>query len=290
MNQEGMMRFDTAKLVNEDISGPNIEVREAALTAGNYRTHYITAGSGKDVILLHGAGGKGDLFKDIIPLLAPKYRLIIPDLLGHGRTQSPQGLYQESAYCSWLKSFISAMNLDKPDLVGHSLGGAIALRFAHRYPASVNRLVLVNSVSLGMPNLRATLNLLLAVFSPNRKMTLDLIGRVMFADESKRKDMMTRLFYDDASVPKGMRGFFWMLARSWWIGWPVSRRTLENLQLPVFLLWGEKDMYFPVSHARRAKNYIPQSDIALIPNSGHAPFLEQPELFVRKLELFLDHD
>ncbi len=290
MNQEDMLRFNAVQPGSDDIFDPPVILRESVLTAGKYETHYITAGSGKDILLLHGAGGEGTLFKEIIPLLASKYRLIIPDILGHGRTQGPRVLFHEGAYTAWLNSFISALNLDRPDIVGHSLGGAIALRFAYRYPQQVNRLVLVNSVSLGMPRLRATLDLLLAVFSPSKKMSLDLVGKVMFPDESKRKALMNRLFSEDTSVPKGVQGFLWMLSRSWWIGWPLSRRKLRSIHVPVMLLWGTVDGYFPISHAQRAHEIIPRSHLAVINDTGHAPFLERPELFARKLIAFLDQD
>jgi len=267
---------------------PSNGTQEAWVSAGSYRTYYQTAGQGKTILLLHGAGGYGSVFSSTIPLLSEKNRVITPDIVGHGQTEGPGILYTEQAYCSWLKSFITALDLERVIIIGHSQGGSIALRFASRYPEFVSHLVLVNAISLGIPSVRETLLLLLAMFSPSRRHTLDLVGTVMFSGPKlKRREMASRFFRSEVSIPKGIRGFIWMLLRTWQIALPVSRRRLLNLSVPVLLVWGEDDAYFPLSHARRVVHLRPQWELKAIQNAGHVPFIEQPEAFISALESFL---
>jgi len=248
--------------------------------AGPYRTFYISAGMGEPLLLLHGAGGDSSIFQHTIAQLARNHTVIAPDIIGHGRTEGPTVGYSESLYSYWLDGFLSAIGLEAADLVGHSLGGAIALRFAYNHPEQVIHLVLVNTISLGFPSLLATLYLLLAMFSPRKQLALDLVGRVMFSGPKRnRREMTARFLSTNDSIPKGIRGFLWMLARTWGVSWPAPRRMLRGLRAPVLLVWGEADRYIPLSHARRGVRFIPHSQLSLIPKAGHAPFLERPEEF-----------
>ncbi len=266
--------------------GSAAEMHHAWATTARTRTYFISAGHGDPLLLLHGAGGDCKLFTGIIPALAEKRAVIAPDLPGHGRSEGLSGLYTVPAYLRWLNSFIDAMGLGPVDLVGHSLGGALALRYAGKYPAKVKRLVLVDAISLGFPSLAATLRLLIAMFTRDEQLSRARMGRVMFAgDDARRQEMAAAFLGGDASPPTGLGGFLWMLSRTWHIALPVSSRALENLRLPVLILWGDDDSYFPRSHAQRAQREIPASKLAFIPGAGHAPFLEQPAIFIEGLEL-----
>jgi len=268
---------------------PSIHIREAWALTGTYRTFYHTAGSGPALILLHGAGGEGSHFLPILPSLAETHRVIVPDIMGHGQSEGPRIGYTQADYTRWLASLMDAMDLSAADLVGHSHGGAIALRFAHEHPGRVNRLVLVNSISLGSPSLRGTLKLLRATFSRSPERSRELAGQVMFSGtEEERREKAEQLLSGEDAIRKGVAGFLWMFARTWQTGMPAPRRRLRELRTPTLLIWGEDDSYFRISHARRAASLIPRSQIVAISGAAHAPFVERPEMFSRLLLSFLE--
>jgi pimeloyl-ACP methyl ester carboxylesterase len=264
----------------------SLQVDHAWAESGRIKTHFISAGSGDPLILLHGAGGDGSNFTSIIPELAISRTVIAPDLPGHGRSDGLDGLYTVAVYLRWLDAFIDSVVEAPVELIGHSMGGSLALRYASQHPDKVKRLVLVDSIALGLPDLSATLKLLVAVFTPDEVRSRDRMGEVMFAgDATKRRAMVAAFLGPEASPQRGMRGFLWMFSRTWHLAAPISDRLLKRLQIPVLILWGDSDTYFSQAHARRAQRLIPRSWLALIPNAGHAPFLEQPEQFLAQLKL-----
>jgi len=252
-----------------------------------YRTRIRSAGQGRPLVLLHGAGGDGSLFDGSLELLAGSRRVIAPDMLGHGSTTGPLGGFTPGAYCRWLRSFLDEIAPGPVDLAGHSLGGALAVRFAARYPERVRRLVLIDSIALGAPDLRSTLLLLVATFSRDRDRKNELVAQVMlYRPTARSQPAWTTLV--SVPMPHGLGGFGWMLARTWSLALPVRNRVLAAIRCPVLILWAEGDRYFPHAHARRALRHIPVASKRLLPEAGHAPFLEQPGLFAAEVAEFLD--
>lgn len=263
-----------------------VEIKQERLEHDGYRTHYRLAGNGNPVVLLHGAGGDSSLFDGTIASLMVSYRLIAPDILGHGSTTGPGGFYTVAAYLRWLKSFIEALHAGPVDIIGHSMGGAIALRFTADHPRLVRRFILVDSIALGMPSLATTLLLLAAVFNPDDGKALDQVARaVLSSPQAISSDVKAAL--ESGGIPKGMRGFAWMFVRTWQVALPVSGSTLSRIQVPVMVLWGKDDRYFPSAHAERAMRKLPDARLQWISNAGHAPFLEQPDAFGAAVRSFI---
>ena len=262
---------------------PDETIETGELSAGEYCTHFRCAGRGAPLVLLHGAGGDGSLFDPVLGPLAGTRRVVAPDLLGHGSTKGPSQGYTVGGYCRWLGSFLKNIATEPVDLAGHSLGGAIALRFAARNPDAIRRLVLVDSIALGVPSLHTTLVLLGAVFSRHEKCVQELVARAIFYGGVQD----ARQLMASASIPHGAGGFLWMYSRTWSAALPIASRVLNRITAPTMILWGQQDRYFPVRHAKRAVRCIPGVKLQVIPFAGHLPFLEQPEPFCGALEEFL---
>lgn len=247
------------------------------------KTHILTAGVGDPLILLHGAGGDSSLFRGILPALASERRIVAPDLPGHGMSAGLGGFYTIGRYLNWLDALVEEIG-SPVALLGHSLGGALAMRYASRYPSKVQQLVIVDSIALGWPSLAATLRLIRALFTREPALAQARMGEVMFAGEgARRSELVSAYLGGDASPPAGLRGFLWMFIRTWHAAMPLTRRELRKIRAPVRILWGACDGYFPPRLAHRVLSASARSSLALIPDAGHAPFLEQPELFVELL-------
>jgi pimeloyl-ACP methyl ester carboxylesterase len=107
--------------------------------------YYETHGAGRPLILLHGGLGSGEMFGSVLPALAERHQVIVPDLQGHGRTADIDRPLDVRLMAGDIAALIGHLKLDKPDVVGYSLGGGVALQTAAKYPALVGRLVVVSA-------------------------------------------------------------------------------------------------------------------------------------------------
>src|SRR3954471_8757411 len=123
-----------------------------------HRVTYRTAGSGPVVLLVHGVAGTSEQWAEVAPVLAEEFTIVAPDLLGHGQSAKPVGDYSLGAYAVSLRDLLVVLGHRRATIVGHSLGGGIAMQFAYEYPVFAERLVVVSSAGLGRevhPILRA---------------------------------------------------------------------------------------------------------------------------------------
>src|SRR3954449_1836545 len=106
---------------------------------------YRMAGEGPAIVLVHGLAGSSTTWWPVMPALAERYTVIAPDLLGHGKSGKPRGDYSLGAYASGVRDLLTVLGVRKATVVGHSLGGGIAMQFAYQFPERLERLVLVDS-------------------------------------------------------------------------------------------------------------------------------------------------
>ena len=113
------------------------------------RVAYRDEGAGEVLLLVHGMGGSSNSWSGVIPLLAKKYRVIAPDLLGHGESDKPRGDYSVGAFAVLLRDLLDALDVTRVTVIGHSLGGGIAMQFAHQHRQYCERIVLISSGGFG---------------------------------------------------------------------------------------------------------------------------------------------
>src|SRR5438067_2107263 len=123
-------------------------IRSEEIELHGHCVSYRTAGEGPVVLLIHGIAGSSEQWIDSMSLLAEGHTVIAPDLLGHGRSAKPRGDYSLGAYAAGLRDLLVALGHRKATVVGHSLGGGIALQFSYQFPERSARLVLVSSGGL----------------------------------------------------------------------------------------------------------------------------------------------
>src|SRR5687768_7926631 len=161
-------------------AGAEIALEEATLHG--HRVSYRTAGEGPVVLLIHGITGTSEQWDPVIRLLADRFTVLAPDLLGHGRSAKPRGDYSLGAYAVSLRDLLVLLGHRRATIVGHSLGGGVAMQFSYEYPVFSERLVLVSSGGLG-PEVHP---LLRAATLPGAEFVLPLIAstRVLGAGEA----------------------------------------------------------------------------------------------------------
>src|SRR4051812_30252503 len=110
---------------------------------------YRTAGSGPVLLLLHGIANSSETWEPVADQLSEHFTLIAPDLLGHGASATPRGDYSLGALASGVRDIVTALGHERVTVVGHSLGGGVAMQFVYQFPERAERLVLVSSGGLG---------------------------------------------------------------------------------------------------------------------------------------------
>jgi pimeloyl-ACP methyl ester carboxylesterase len=260
---------------------------------------YRTAGSGPLVVLLHGIAGSSATWEPVIPRLAGQARVIAPDLLGHGESAKPPGDYSLGAYANLIRDLLEALGEDRATIVGHSLGGGIAMQFAYQYPERTERLVLVSSGGLG----REVHPILRAAVLPGAEIVLPWLSVAATRSIGTAVKTLGRIgFHESADLAEAWRGFFSLEE-------PNARRAFlhtvrgvvdpggqrvnaaDKLYLaagvPTLIVWGDRDSLIPVTHAHKAHEAIAGSRLEIFPGSGHYPYLDDPERFAAILLDFI---
>src|SRR5215208_589201 len=261
-----------------------------------HRVSYRTAGSGPALLLLHGITNSSETWERAASLLSGRFTLIAPDLLGHGDSATPRGDYSLGAHASGARDVANALGHERVTVVGHSLGGGIAMQFAYLFPERTERLVLVSSGGLGRDVhllLRAAslpgADYVLPALTSRRLVGLGrsvggLLRRLQLAP-NEDVDVLARGF---ASLDNaGSRQAFLHTVRS--VIEPGGQRVSaqERLALaallPTLIVWGERDSIIPVAHGAEAHEAIPGSRFEVFPGAGHMPHDADPERFAALL-------
>jgi pimeloyl-ACP methyl ester carboxylesterase len=235
----------------------------------------------------------------VIPRLAERHTVIAPDLLGHGESGKPRGDYSLGAYANAVRDLLEVLGHESGTIVGHSLGGGIAMQFAYQFPDRCDRLGLVSSGGLG-PEVHL---LLRAAALPGAEVMLPwlcvagkhTVGRVVHAlgrlglRASADLEEVWRSFVSLAE-PEARRAFLHTVRSIIDLGGQrvtAHDRLYLAAGLPTLIVWGERDPLIPVSHAREAHERIAGSRLEIFPGAGHFPYLDNPVLFAEVLLDFI---
>ncbi|OLL76802.1 Hydrolase, alpha/beta fold family functionally coupled to Phosphoribulokinase [Pseudonocardia sp. Ae168_Ps1] len=270
-------------------------------TVHGYRRAFRVAGSGPPIVLVHGIGDSSATWEAVLPALARRFLVIAPDLLGHGHSDKPRADYSVAAYANGIRDLLGVLGVPRATLVGHSLGGGVAMQFAYQYPDRTERLVLVGSGGAGpevtpllravsLPGAQAALAALqLPPVRWQAGLVLDLL-RVLGADLGRDATGLLRLI--DALPDATSRAAFIRTLRAVvdWRGQVVTMldRCYLTRGMPTMLVWGGRDAVVPVEHGYTAHRAMPGSRLEVFDDAGHFPFHSDPARFVGLLEEFLD--
>jgi pimeloyl-ACP methyl ester carboxylesterase len=265
-----------------------------------YRRAYRMAGSGPAVLLIHGIGDSSRTWLGVLPELARRFTVIAPDLLGHGGSDKPRADYAAAAYACGMRDLLSVLDVERVTVVGHSLGGGVAMQFAYQFPERCERLVLVGTGGIGRgvhPVLRWTAAptaewLLPLVTAPPVQLVAKGLEPVMhqlggFGLGSDLHYVLER-YYTLADTTA--RRAFLRTLRSVvdWRGQVVTMldRCYLTEGMPTLLIWGEDDRVIPSRHAKVAHRAMPGSRLEIFRGAGHFPHQADPDRFVRLVESF----
>jgi pimeloyl-ACP methyl ester carboxylesterase len=263
------------------------------------RVAYREVGQGPAVLLIHGMAGSSTTWREMVPQLSKRYRVIAPDLLGHGQSAKPRGDYSLGAFAVWLRDLLDELGISRVTLVGQSLGGGVAMQFVHQHPDYCERLVLIGSGGLG-PEVGWMLRLLSA---PGAELLLPAIAPpAAVAVGDRLRSWLAPLGLHSARAGETWNAYSSLSNRP---SREAFLRTLRSVVdhngqavsafnrlafasgLATLLIWGDQDRIIPVSHAQAAHAAFPDSRLVILPGVGHYPHVEAADAVIVAVDEFV---
>ena len=259
------------------------------------KAYYEESGEGEPICLLHGFSASSYAWRKVVPILSKDFHVYALDLKGFGKSDKPEnGDYSIWAFVDWVKEFFEKVGIEHASLVGHSLGGRIGLLVAASCPEKVKNLILINPAAY-----RPQKQPFFIKFSRNRLIS-KLVMRGVLARHYVKKALKKAYFnhsliteeevdryLEPLRSPAGRRGIT-SVARA------IHNENTNNTMLyykevicPVLLIWGENDEIFPIGMLNRLKNEINNIEVNLIPECGHVPQEEKPEIVCKSITEFI---
>jgi pimeloyl-ACP methyl ester carboxylesterase len=268
---------------------------------GAHALSYLEVGpaDGPVVLLLHGLLSESGTWAPVLePLAARGIRVIALDLLGHGESDKPPIGYGLPDFAAGISEFLRALGIERVTIGGHSLGGAIAMQFAHHYPQRCERLVLICAGGLGrkvhpvlraatLPGARTLLRL-----AVNRRTSAAYSAPLVHRALRLREESVANLARMGRSIMTAPgRGAFFatlhsVIELSGQRGSMIEMGYLST-SLPTLIIWSEHDPIIPVSHAHATHAHLPGSRLELLPGTSHEPHRRHPERFAELIAGFV---
>ncbi len=255
-----------------------------------HRVIYHMAGSGPPVVLIHGMVNSSRHWREVALALADRHTVIAPDLIGHGDSATPRGDYSLGAHASSIRDLLAVLGVDRATIVGHSLGGGVAMQFFYQFPQRTERLVLVSSGGLG----REVSPLLRSATLPGVSALLSLAAHPRLLSGLRRsgdrlREAGSRQGVYLQAIARALRPLEEPGARTAFLhtlravidvrGQRVSAtdRLYLLAGMPTLIVWGERDHTIPLAHGLAAHRAAPGSRFQTLPSAAHFPHLEDPD-------------
>jgi pimeloyl-ACP methyl ester carboxylesterase len=269
---------------------PDVRFTAHEVDLHGHHSIYREAGSGPNLVLIHGMINSSRHWEDVAMRLAGSYRVIAPDLIGHGDSATPRGDYSLGAHAASIRDLLAKIGVDRATIVGHSLGGGVAMQFFYQFPQRTERLGLISSGGLGddvSPLLRAAAlpgSGALLRLAASRRVVDGLAGA---GDRLRERGNRQGVYLE--AVARALRPLGDEGSRRAFVetlravidahGQRVSARDRLYLLggMPTLIAWGGRDRTIPVEHGREAAAAIPNCRFETLPRAAHFPNLEDPE-------------
>ncbi|MBM4446338.1 MAG: alpha/beta fold hydrolase [Chloroflexi bacterium] len=258
-------------------------IHSKRITVGNLNIRYFAGGQGDPLIVIHGGGDGARSWRENAKELSRNYSVYIPDLPGFGHSQSANDKFHLPDFVTFIEDFADTLGLERFYLMGHSIGGGIALHYALKFPQKVKGLVLVSSWCLG----KETALWVRLLSHPALCKSLGEAGIAilkgvkwlarLFYAPFKFANPLTRVKMDIGKTMTTLRGQTTVLLNQ-----------LSELTMPTLLVWGAGDRIVPAAHAYVAAELIPDCQLHIFEGCGHSVYKQRTEEFSQLLANFLD--
>jgi pimeloyl-ACP methyl ester carboxylesterase len=254
------------------------------------------AGEGPVLLLVHGIAGTNAVWENVVDELATDHVVIAPDLPGHGESGASAGDYSLGAMAATLRDLLLALGHERATVIGHSLGGGVAMQFSYLFPEYTERLVLVSSGGLGRsvnPALRLAALPGAELVTAQLGRAARLADRLLPSGARPGGRVAVELGRSVAALADSQtRGAFHATLRA--VVGPDGQRVFAGdrlylaREMPTLIIWGEHDPIIPVGHGHRAHAAMPGSRFVVLDGAGHFPPLEDPRGVIDAIRDFIE--
>src|SRR5215204_4638442 len=254
------------------------------ITIYGQKIHYFEAGSGPNVILLHGLGGSTQAWQFNIGPLAEKFHVFVPDQIGFGKSDKPLINYRIRTYVDFLDQFCKQLKIERATLVGNSMGGWIAAHFAAAFPDRVDKLVLVDAAGYTPPKDFDT-RVFFGLNPTTREGMKVLVAKVFY-----NKAFLTDAAIDQAIATRLAAGDGYTInsiTESIIRGEDFLDDIVKTIKRPTLIVWGRQDGLVSLADGERFNKDIAGSKLVVVDQCGHVPNVEKPGEFNAALLKFL---
>jgi pimeloyl-ACP methyl ester carboxylesterase len=250
---------------------------------------YVPMGdpAGQTVVLIHGYTDNARDWVPLLPYLSPRFRLILVDIRGHGRSDKPECCYTRWDFAYDVKLLLDALGVERADVVGHSLGSFITQSFAESWPERARRVVLISSSGgprAGSPRKPAydyasQIRQLKEPIDPDSPFMIEWWSSPTPVDE----EFIRRQRRDAAAIPLRV----WLAVLDQGLVYEDLQRTLPRLKAPALLIWGSQDPIMEEEERQTLREALPQAQVKVFPGLGHNPIWEDPRACAEVINTFL---
>lgn len=276
--------------------GPHLRRHDIAGATINY----VEAGAsdGPPVLLIHGLDGCWQNWLETIPHLARSRRVLAVDLPGFGHSPLPDWEISIDNYRNAILEFLDAVEVERADLIGNSMGGLVAVECAQAAPERIARLVLVSPAGISSADVRSEpaviAGRLLTALTPLwKRFQAAALRRPRLLESAfgtifhKPRELRRELLFEHHRNGGGRPGFLAAVAA---VAGHRPTAALERLEIPTLIVWGRDDLVLPAADALQYDSRLPDGQTVIMDATGHLPQLERPARFNRLLDAFLDGD
>ncbi|MDB5681407.1 MAG: alpha/beta hydrolase [Sphingomonas bacterium] len=275
-------------------------IREEFHDVGGVRTRVLEAGDGPALLILHGTGGHAESYQRNIGPLSQHFRVIVPDMIGHGFTDRPDVDYTLDDFANHLFGLLDVLGIDRAHLSGESLGGCVAAWMAISRPDRAHRLVL-NTGILDRPDEKGLVQLA-DLEERTKKLaedcSLDVVRRrlewLVLEPDRMSEEMVRirhRIYSQPGMVDSVVRVMHAVLSMNRGLyrgGDYLARERMADIKCPTLVLWSDHNPGKPYAVIKPAIDLIPDAEVHIIESAAHWPQFEQPETVNRLMIDFLN--
>lgn len=225
----------------------------------------------KTLVLIHGWGVSSEIFKSLYPFLEKDFQIYALDLPGFGQTPIEKPMKLKD-YADFVYKYLKDKKIEQPIIIGHSFGGAVAVKLALIYPESISKIILAGAAAIRQPSVKT-------------KIKRKIAGLVSPILSLKLKKMLIKKSGLEQSDYAAIQN-------------PILKETFKTIinedltaelplvKIPTLIVWGDKDFETPLDGGKLIAKLIPGSRIEIIKNASHFAFLEKPEEFIKLIKEF----
>ena len=250
------------------------------------KIRYLESGkSKKTLVLIHGLGASAERWSQVIPIFAEQFRVVVPDLIGFGYSDKPLVDYTPEFFLDFLEKFFVESKIDRPNIIGSSLGGQLSAEYASSHSQNIEKLVLVSPAGAMKQSTPALDAYIMAALYPNDQSAKNAF-EMMEASGEDIEDEIVSGFIERMRLPNAKLAFMSTI-----LGLKNSElitSKLPSISVPTLIIWGSNDPVIPINYADDFVSSIQDCRFFRMDGCGHTPYVQDPNVFASKVLEFLN--